>query len=744
MIAALLLGAAAAAPLAAPAAGADPPALEAVRLEPGERIRLDGLLDEDVWRRAPAADAFRQQEPREGEPAAQPTEVRVLYDRDQLYIGVLLHDSEPEGIIGNQLRRDAGLGSDDRFMWILDTFLDGRTAYFFEINPAGMMGDGLMQGTGGVNKAWDGIWEARVRRVPEGWSAEIRIPFSTLNFDPRLTAWGINFQRTVRRTGEETLWSGHGRNQGLLRPAHAGRLTGLRDISQGMGVEARPYVTASHGRGVGGPAAAAGDLGLDLNYSVTPGLRASLTLNTDFAEVEVDQRRVELSRFPTSFPERRDFFLEGSGVWSFTPSSGPSPYFSRRIGLVGGTPVPIRAGGRLTGQAGAYELGFLQVRTGAAELPGVGTAPAEDFTIARVKRRLFRQSSLGAVYTRRAAAGADSGALALPHGHTAGVDLDLVTSRFLGDRNLQLEAFLVWHTDPHGRDATTFGDRSARGFRLTHADALWPMHVSLREFGDAYDPPVGFVPRRGFRRLQPTVGWTPRPARWERVRQFDFSWNLAHLTDLEGRLLSWSNGWTLLGARLTSGDQLSLRRTHSFERLDAPFRIRRGAAPDGSEDVVVPVGDYTNWGWEASARTAGQRTLAANGSASIGEFWSGSRTHLRGGVELRPRAGVELGVEYERNDVRLAEGAFATNLARLAAGWHLSPWASATASAQYDDVSRTLGTFARFRWIVRPGNEVYLVYAHDFAEDPTSLERFRGLTTLDRRATTKLTYTHRF
>jgi len=238
---ALLVAVAAPDDLPAQGGGAaeEPRSVRALRLPDDATIELDGLVRESVWDRAEVATDFRQQEPDEGAPATERTDVRVAYDEENLYIAAVLHDGDPDGVLAYKRKRDAGLGADDRFMWILDTFLDERTAYFFEINPAGLMGDGLMGS--GFNKSWDGIWEARVERGEWGWSAEIRIPFSTLNFDPDLDRWGINFQRTVRRKNEEVLWEGHRRNQGLFNPTYAGRLTGLTGISQGIGLQFRPY-----------------------------------------------------------------------------------------------------------------------------------------------------------------------------------------------------------------------------------------------------------------------------------------------------------------------------------------------------------------------------------------------------------------------------------------------------------------------------------------------------------------------
>lgn len=369
------------------------PSMLAHRIDGDIGVQLDGLLNEGVWAQAQPITEFRQQEPIEGAQPNERTEIRVLYDDEALYIGAMLYDSDPSGILAYQLQRDAGLGTDDRFMWIISTFDDNRTGYFFETNPVGLLGDGLIEGGGGFNKRWNGIWNIRTAIQDDGWSAEIRIPFSTLNFDPALGAWGINFQRTIRRHNEEILWNGWRRNEGLFRPIHTGQLNGLNDLSQGMGIELKPFVNVSTNRG---PAAGinAGDdakAGIDVTYSLTPSLRAALTLNTDFAEVEVDSRQVNLTRFPIRFPEQREFFLEGSGVFSF---NWADPFFSRRIGLVEGQEVPIDFGARLGGQVGEYELGLYQVRTGDTSLDnGDGTVRpwgAEDFTVARVKRRLFQ------------------------------------------------------------------------------------------------------------------------------------------------------------------------------------------------------------------------------------------------------------------------------------------------------------------------------------------------------------------
>ena len=702
-----------------------------------DEIRLDGLLDEDAWARAVPIVDFRQQEPVEGGEPSERTEIRVLYDANDLYIGALLYDSEPSGVLAYQKRRDQSLRTDDRFMFILDTFLDGRTGYFFETNPAGLLGDGLITaGSGrGINKSWDGIWDVRTRVHEQGWSVEVRIPFRTLNFDPALDTWGINFQRTVRRKQEEILWRGHRRNQGLFRPVHAGRLSGLSGLSQGLGLEVKPYATA----GVrtlpaeSEPTSWPTDIGFDVSYNITPSLRSAVTVNTDFAEVESDDRRVNLTRFPLRFPERRDFFLEGSGVFAFAERNGVSPFFSRRIGLAGGQPVPIRYGARLGGQAGAFELGFIQIATDRNS-----TVAAEQFTVARVRRAMFEQSSVGAIYTRRAT-GTDSLGVHPDDRHTIGVDLDLFTSRLFGDKNFQFESFLVYNTNPDpGVDRDT-GDLLARGFRLNFPNDIWQSHLSYREFGSAYDPAVGFVTRRNFRRVEPRIGWSPRPEAIAWLRQMEFGIQFRYLADLdtgapEERL--WQ--FEVLGLEFESGDEVGIEASRQFERLDDAFDVQDG--------IPILPGDYTNWEWSLDANTAAQRPISGRAEISWGGFWDGDRTTWELSLTGRPDPGINLSAEYQLNQVTLPRGSFDTNLWRLEGGWDISPWASFTGNVQYDDVSELVGLFAKVQWIVQPGNNVFLVYTHNWQRpdlDPLD-PRDRPFATISRGATIKVNYTYRF
>ena len=518
LITALLLASApsAWAQQAAPENG-DRRSVTAFRMTDGHSIELDGRLDDAVWASAVPATNFIQIDPANGRPATEPTEVRIVFDSDTLYMGVTAYDSEPDKLLGFQRRRDEGLGSDDRFMWIIDTFLDGRTGYFFEMNPSGLMADALL-GVNGQNRQWDGIWNARARRSEIGWTLEIEIPFRTLNFDPKNDTWGINFQRTVRRKNEESIWSGWARNQGLRRMNNAGLVTGIREVSQGRGLDIKPYglFTSESNPGGGSPGTVLdGNAGLDLFYNPTPLLRTNLTINTDFAQTEVDQRQVNLTRFSLFFQEQRDFFLDGAIFFDFGSVEAQTfggrrggdrvlPFHSRRIGLSADrAPQKIDFGTKITGQMGDQDVGILHVRTGSGE-----GLLSEDFTVARVKRRLLQQSYVGAMYTRRDPREGGNAQ------QTAGLDARFSTSNFLGSQNLETTLWLLNATNDEASSGNT-----AYGGRVNYPNDRWDMSFAATEVQENFSPDVGFVTRTAFRKYRPSIQFAPRPANNRYIRQ---------------------------------------------------------------------------------------------------------------------------------------------------------------------------------------------------------------------------------
>jgi len=718
------------------AASSLPRTMQALRLGEADVIRLDGLPDEAVWERVQPATGFLQRDPNNGDPATERTEVRIVYDADRLVLSVICFDTEPERVLGNQMQRDRSFEADDRFMWTIDTFLDGRTGYYFEINPAGAMGDGLVDpgaDTGwwnefgaGINRSWDGIWLARVRRTMTGWTAEVEIPFRTVNFDPNAGAWGINFQRTIRRKNEDVLWSGHARNQGLARMTNAGRLEGLSGISQGLGLDVKPYIVGnvSSAPGRGRPdALSTGDVGVDAFYNLTPALRANLSVNTDFAETEVDQRRVNLTRFPLFFEEKRDFFLEGSSFFDFSREDEEAvvPFFSRRIGLDDrGTPQAIDAGAKLTGQAGAFDVGVLHVRTAES-----GRRRGEDFSVMRVRRRAFEQSYFGGMYTRRSA-----GIRGDVDRHTAGLDFELATSRFRGNQNLEFSGFYLRTSSP---DAAT--DTAAYGIRLAYPNDPLTAEISLRELQPNYDPAIGFVERRGYKRLAPNVeySWRTRDHPW--LRALGWEAELEFLNDPQNRPLTREFSFSPLEVNFHDGSRVAVEIQPQYERLEEDFEIH--------DDIVLPAGAvYRFTSYQLQGSTADHRMINVQSNISVGRFFSGDRREYSFEVGIRPRRGVALTVEAEHNVLELAEGSFDTDVFRLRADTQFSPWLSLANNVQYDNVSRLLGWQLRFRWIRRPGNDLYLVYTHNWRE--VLQTGFRRMTTLDNRLATKLVYTLRF
>ena len=707
---------------------------KAVKIDSKEII-LDGKLDEPFWNTIIGIDQFLTQEPIEGGEPTEKTIIKIAYDQNYLYIGGVFYDSNPEGIKSFKMRKDSPLNTDDRFMWILDTYLDGRNAYFFEINPKGLMGDGLLTiGQGlSLNKNWDGIWRPWTFIGDFGWSTEIRIPFHTLNFDPKISTWGINFQRTVRRKNEEILWSGHKRNQGLFRPQNAGRLTGLNNISQGLGLELVGYGKTEASKvekdsGVGYNKDANVDGGININYNITPGLKASVTLNTDFAETEVDDRQINLTRFAIRFPEKRDFFLEGANIYQFAPRSGVYPYFSRKIGLQSGNPIPILYGGRIIGKIGKVEIAAQQVKTRKTDLVN-----SEDFSVLRLKQNFLKESSIGILYTRRHTTNGEQLTEPLQDRNTFGIDLTLNTSSFLSNQNLQFQAFAIMHNPESPNDLNnSMWDRSARGLRFNFPNQPWSGSLSYREFGNSYDPAVGFSRRNSFRRVEPRIRYSPLQEKSSLIREFSWEISFENLMSLNWKKLTQNIRLTPLSIRFESGDEVSYQIIKNYEVLEYNFNIL------GDSSVIIPIGNYSNWSHQIEFETANHRKLVYEIELNIEGFWSGNRTEYQNNLTLRPIPGINLNLGYIHSKVNLNEGNFKTNLIRFLGDFDFSPFISFSSNIQYDDISKQIGMNNRFKYTITPGSDIYFVYNHNWIDDAGKY------TTSSILGASKITYTHRF
>ncbi|MBW8772394.1 MAG: carbohydrate binding family 9 domain-containing protein [Gemmatimonadetes bacterium] len=681
-------------------------------------IAVDGRLDEASWALADSIDGLRQREPAEGATGSERTVVRVLRDDDALYVGVHAFDDEPGRIRATQFRRDAALEVDDYVLILIDGLHDHRSGFYFATNPNGAIWDSEFTGVDDDNPDWNGIWEVATRRDPTGWTAEFRIPFRTLRFHvPGDGTFGFNVQRFIRRKNETQLWQGWGRSEGIGRLLYEGELTGLDGLHRGGGIEVKPYLlgrlTAEDhdalGNGLGG-GGFDGKGGLDAKVAVGPTLTADLTLNTDFAQVEVDQQVINLTRFPTFFPEKRDFFLESSGVFDFATPGRIQPFYSRRIGLgADGAAVPIVGGARVYGKAGPWTLGLLDAQTRAGDR-------ANDLVL-RAKRDLFARSYVGAIAVQRWAI--DSGR----PDQLAGVDIDLPL--VVRGHNVEPSFWLMGSSTP-----AVSGTPLAWRFGTDYPNDLFDNFVSLYRVERGFDPSLGFVRRTGIWETTGHIDYTPRPRRWG-IRQFDFelpTWDI--IANDSGSIFD-ARDWETadfevqpLGGTFQSGAsfQLDLQRS-----LDAPadsFAIFRG--------VMVPPGRYWWTRGSIQGETSPAAPLSLSGLVSWGDFYTGRNTTVEGGVDWRNGGRLLLGSSISRSRVTLPQGAFTAVEVAGRAEYSFSTRTTLLGFVQYNAEDARIDFNVRFHWIPVIGDDLYVVWNSGYPTDGALPHRFPSSYTLKR------------
>ena len=662
------------------------PAPSALASPAGGPVKLDGRLDEAAWARAVPIGSLTQTEPAEGAPPGEATEVRVLRDDHNLYFGIRCFDRDPGGIAATKMGRDGELGGDDHVMVVLDTFGDRRNGFFFAVNPRGARAEGqISNNSESLNFDWDGIWDASARVDGDGWTAELAVPFKTLRFRADIAAWGLNVQRYVARRQETDRWTAARRDVWITNLSEAGRLEGLSGARQGRGLDVRPYLSGGEEDG-GGEVKVGGDV----FKNVTPNLTASLTVNTDFAETEADDRQVNLTRFPLFYPEKRSFFLEGAGIYEVaglgTSNSDLLPFYSRRIGLLRGEEVPILAGLKVSGRVDRWNVGLLDVETGRQDDLDLDR---QNLLAARVSRNLFRQSFVGALVTHGDPSGAGSNTL-------AGVDARLATSTFRGGENLSLDLY-AFVTD----DGASGRKGHAWGGKLDYPNDLWDAALSFKEIDQDFHPALGFVSRTGIRKTNLKVDFMPRPGRLG-IRQLFFEASGQYVTDTGGRTLDWMVMVTPVGVQTESGEELRLEWIPQFERLDEPFEIQPG--------IVIPPGDYHYAAWIAEVETAQRRRWIASVEARWGSFYDGDLTRVEAELVLKPipHLLVSAGGEWSQGD--LPAGRFTAKVLAGRLEVNFSPNLGWSNLVQYDSDSRELGFQSRLRWRLRPGRDLFVVF----------------------------------
>jgi hypothetical protein len=679
----------------------DQPALRVAPLTGA--LVLDGRMRESIWSTTDSA-VLTEIEPVQGAIPRERTVVKVLASADVLVFGIRCDDADPRSITSFSRARDSDLSAEDHVRIVLDPFLNQEAGYVFEVNPNGARYDALIseqaQRLGGrENPNWDTIWEAATGRTADGWSVEIRIPVKSLLFKPGLIQWGFNVQRRVERNQQTQRWAYPNRDWRITQMSRAGLLTELPVFNLDRGFTARPALVL--GSGIPAPTAPVENratLSLDASQRFGSNTLASLTVNTDFAETEIDQRRTNLTRFDLFFPEKRSFFLEGTDIFDFGPGIAPDvlPFWSRRIGLFNGLTVPLEAGTKESGRLGETSFGVLAVRTGAVS----GLVPATQMAVVRVKQNILGESSIGFIGTAGDPTGASGSWL-------AGADALLQTSHFLGDKNAVMG---LWGLTMDRRDVT--GSKSAGGVSLQYPNDLWSNALIYRWVGSGFQPSLGFVPRPGVQQLNLAVNYFPRPttpwiARWLYQAGYELIGGL--VTDLNGQWQTYRGRVAPINYLFQSGDRFDIAAHPDGDRLTAPFAIAPGD--------TIPPGTYNYMRYRVDYQIASKRRVSGGLQYMGGEFYNGRLSQYIGTLQLKPSPLFIVELTGERDQVRVVPKTVTVPFVLEQYGTrvrlNVSPDLEFNTFAQYDNTSHDFGTDARIRWTVRPGGDLFLTYNHN-------------------------------
>lgn len=653
---------------------------------------LDGALRESVWLQADSIHEFTQRDPQEGQPISERTVVRFLAAQAGLWVGIWAYDREPSAIRHAQLRRDADYFTDDNVTLAIDAQSDRRSGFLFTVNANGAMHDAEILNFENENSRWDGIWDARARITADGWFAEVFIPWQTLRYPPDATGWGINVKRFIRRKNETALWQAWHRGEGIRFLEREGRLEGFAQLPGRARAELRPYVLGTtkladrrfdeNGRdSILAGSNLTGEVGIDAKLPVSNTLTLDLTYNTDFAQAEVDQQVVNLTRFPVFFPETRQFFNEGAGIFEFGRLQQTQLFYSRRIGLRSdGTPLPIIGGARLAGRAGKQQVGALLVRTG-------GSEDATDFAT-RIKRDVLGRGYVGAMLTGREASHS-------PLSVAGGLDFNL--PYIVKGQNLVFIGSTAWNRDSAGAPVANY----AR-FLIDFPNDLADLVMRYDRVGQGFEPDLGFVSQSGIQRFAGNLSYTPRPERWG-IRKFNFnfgSWDW--VSRLDGALDNATLSFQPLGAEFESGDSFEIEVERKWDVPREDFEIFPGS--------IIPAGRYEWNTVQFSFDGSGARDFVPEVGYTIGELYDGRGYSWGAELSYRRQPHIQLSAEYEHTKVTRSSQSFSASVARLRSDYAFSPRLSTTLFWQYDNESERVSVNARMRWTRSPGSDLYVVW----------------------------------
>jgi len=661
--------------------------------------KIDGVIGEAEWAGAAHSDAFRMVEPTEGAEVTERTEFWVTFDADNLYVAIRSHDTAgAAGVRAYSMQRDQDNGSDDLVRIVLDTFHRQNDGYYFALTAAGGKHDGLIQNKEQANDQWDAIWVGRTTIDAGGWSAEFALPVKSLAFGPANDTWGFNVARAVRRKQEVMRWTGIFRNRSTLALSLLGELRGITGLRQGRGLDFRPYASFTR-HSAPAPGGKEYDFkpGFDLSWHIMPSLAATVTVNTDFADAEVDERQVNLGRFSLFFPEKRAFFTQDASLFTFAGiNQDPLPFFSRRIGLADdGSKVDVLGGLKLTGRAGPWTVGLLDVQIEAHH--GIAS---QNLLAGRIARQVFAESSAGLVFTHGDPRGQGGNTL-------VGADFNYVNSHLPGNKSLTVRA-AVQGTD----SAATGGRGTAATLIVDYPNEAFGFNWWFSRVDRKYDPALGFVSRTGIGNAHLLHTYN-RYFKSRLVRFTQLFIETDHTTDLHLHPLD--NGrWVGFYTENPAGDFTNWWVGHSRETYDQPFAIRPG--------IVIPAGRYRWDYFQVQAGTTHSRPFNARVRWRHGEFITGHTDDYDLDLGARSSDQLELGLSLGLRDIRLPEGDFNVRVGKVRAVYTFSPDLQLSLLGQYDNLSAELGFNFRVKWIVQPGNEVFFIVNQGY---DTSLDRFR-------------------
>ena len=665
----------------------------AVLVETGPTV--DGVLDDAVWAQSAPLSDFQQRNPEVGAPASEYTTVRIVYTKEAIYFGFRCDDSQPTEIIATERRRDQDLTKDDSVAVILDTFLDHRNAFLFRTNSLGTQFDGLLTDEGlDINVSWDEKWEAEANRTEAGWTAELMIPFKSLRMGPQ-GEWGLEIERLIRRKNEAAYWNTYSRDFKFEDVSQAGLLSGLEEASQGLRWRIKPYLlggfeqfpnsmdqTVTHNLS---------DIGLEvLKFRPTSALTLDVTVNTDFAQTEVDDLITNITRFPLFFPERREFFLENAGIFEFGTGIGLNAsrdfklFFSRRIGLSpSGDVIPIIAGARFTGRAGPYTIGLLNMQTN-TEFGVQGS----NFGVYRVKRNILERSSIGAMFTNR------QSSLDGDYNRVYGADANFVVAG-----NLNLQGFVAKTETP----TLPEDDWSAFGRILWDSDFLLAGGEYLLVQRN-FSPEIGFVPRNDQRKSVLQLGVRPRPDS-DLVRQFIIRTRMDFIQNQDGKQESMAYHFFTLETLFESGDRIMIDFHSNFERLFEPFPIRPG--------IIIPTGTYRGWDFLLLVDGAPHRKIAGVEIIRFNYDWGffgGNALEFIIQPQIKLTEALSFDLKYLLNDVDLPQGAFTSQVLNARANYSFSNKWLTSYTVQYSNLDDFMNFRFRLNYIYRPGDDIFFIY----------------------------------